>query len=186
MQNHSGADTSIEQNNKDGSQGRNEEEKLGSPGELLGEIGAAATDRVEHDQSGNTQGSVDLGIRQVLQGVDNNAIRSLSSVDKLLVNTEELDELTGGNVDGRPSHEGANGRQRDELDNPAETEKSKSDNDATSDDGKGGSDNVSGDIRDRISSVEDDITGNGGHDSDGLMKSVFHSSGIRFTTPSSN
>lgn len=80
----------------------------------------------------------------------------------------ELGDLTGGDVDGRASHESANGRQGDEFNNPTKAGEAKKGDDGASNDSESGGNDVGRDIRKLLTSYGDDVASNLGHDSHGL------------------
>lgn len=139
------ADTDVKQDDKGGSQGGDEEVQLGAVRLLLGHSAAEDTDGVKQDQSGETNGGIELGATQVLEGVDNDTVGRLTGVDTL--DAHELGDLTSNNVDTRTSHESANRRQRDELNEPAESGETEEGDNCTNNDSQGRGDNMSLNLR---------------------------------------
>ena len=164
---HSSTDTSVQQDDKGRTQSREEEVKLGTVRLLLGEKRANATDQIEHRERGETKGSVKLGVWEEAKSIDNDSVGSSSAVGDL--DAHKLGDLTGGNVDGGASHEGANSRQRDELDEPAKTCETEEGNYGTSNDCKSRGDDMSGNIRDTFGGSKDDVASNLGHNGNGLV-----------------
>ncbi|KAI6754141.1 hypothetical protein HG530_013317 [Fusarium avenaceum] len=116
------ADTDVKQDDKGSSQGGDEEVQLSA-----------------------TNGGVELRATQVLEGVDNDTVGRLTGVDTL--DAHELGDLTSNNVDTGTSHESANRRQRDELDEPAKSGKAEEGNNCTNNDSQGRGDNMSLNLR---------------------------------------
>ncbi|EGX95530.1 hypothetical protein CCM_00184 [Cordyceps militaris CM01] len=164
-----GTNGSVEENDKCSAQGRDEEEGLGPVRLLLGHVGAEATNQVEHEKRGQAQGRINVGMRQPLEGVDDDAVGGVAGVD--LGDAHELGDLAGDDVDAGARHEGANGGQGDDLDDPAEAGESHEEDDGAADDGEGRGDNVTLDVRQDILGVENNVSGYLGHDGDGLRAS---------------
>lgn len=99
-------DTGVEKDNKGSSEGRDEEVSLLTVRLLLGHLCAEDSDTVEHDESGETESSVNLGGAKSLECVDDDSVAGIASVDAR--DAHELGNLTGSNADTRASHEGAN------------------------------------------------------------------------------
>lgn len=117
VQRHARADARVQQDHKGRTQGRDEKVQLGPMRLLLGQVRAGASNQVQHEERGQTQGSVNSRGWQALERVDNDPVRRSTRVDAL--DAHQLGHLAGGDVDGGARHEGADGWQRDELDDPA-------------------------------------------------------------------
>lgn len=102
---------------------------------LLRQVRANASDEIQHQQRSKTQSRVELGGREILQRVDNDHVRSVSRVDA--TDAHQLGDLASNDVDCRASHEGADGGQGNELDEPAKTGEAKKEDDGAGNDGKG-------------------------------------------------
>lgn len=122
-------DTNVQEDDKGSSQSRDEEVGLGTMGLLPGHVRAEATNTVEHDQRAETKGGVDLGVGKALEGIDDDLVGGVAGVDTL--DAHELGHLTGNNGDARTGHEGADGGQRDELDQPSNSSESQECDDGT-------------------------------------------------------
>lgn len=166
VQHHAGADARVQQNHKGRAQRRDEEVHLGPLGLLLGHVRAEAPDEVQHQQRRQAQRGVNRRRGQALERVDDDHVGRGARVDAL--DAHELGHLAGDDVDGRARHEGADGRQRDELDQPAEAREADEADDGAGDDGQGRGDDVAGDVGEACCGLEDDVAGDLGHDGDGL------------------
>lgn len=129
-----GADSDVQQDDKGGSQSRDEEVELGTLGLLLGHERAKATDTVEHDERAQTESSVQLGLGKSLESVDDDSVRSGTGVDTL--DAHKLGNLAGNNVDGRACHEGADGGQGNDLDDPTNSDETHERDNGTNNDSK--------------------------------------------------
>lgn len=161
------ADSSVQQDDEGGSQGGDEEVQLGALRLALGEGRADGADAVEHDQGGQAEGSVDLGGAEVLEGVDDDLVRGSTCVDAL--DSHELGNLAGGDGDAGASHEGADGGERDELDDPSNAGETDERDNGTDDDGESRSNNMALNVRDRLGRGQNDVTCDLRHDGDGLQ-----------------
>ncbi|KAK1243482.1 hypothetical protein MKX07_004110 [Trichoderma sp. CBMAI-0711] len=117
-------------------------------------------------QRRQAQGRVNRRRRQALERVDDDLVRRVARVDAL--DAHQLGHLTGGDVDGRARHEGADGRQRDELDDPAQAGEAQEADDGAGDDGQGRGDDMAGDIGEAIGRPEHDVAGDLRHDGNRL------------------
>lgn len=160
-------DGRVQQNDKNRTKSREKKVHLGTMGLLLGHEGTNSSDQIQHQQSRQTERSVQLGSRQALQSVDNDQVWRISRIDS--ADAHQLGHLSRDDVDGRSRHESANGRERDELDKPAEASESEKKNDGASDDGKGRCHNVTGNIGEFIFGFEDNVSCNLRHDGNRLQ-----------------
>lgn len=170
VQHHASADARVQQNHKRRAQRRDEKVQLGPLRLLLGHVSAESPDEIQHQQRRQAQRRVNRRRRQALERVDDDQIRGVSRVDAL--DAHQLGHLAGDDVDGRARHEGADGRQRDELDEPAQTGEADEADDGAGDDGQRRGDNVAGDVGESCCGFEDDIAGDLGHDGNGLKSVV--------------
>lgn len=138
------------------SQSHEEEASLSPPACLLRQPSEEPLDTVEQSESGDTKGSIQLGIGKVLESVDDNFVGGRSGVEEFL-NTEDSWELTSGNIDSGTSHESRHGglgncrlcqqenssygdRILTELDDPSHSEETDGEHDETADEGEAGGD----------------------------------------------
>lgn len=161
-----GTDARVQQDDKSSAQRRNEEEQLGAMGLLLGEVGADAADEVQHDERAEANGRIEVGVGKPLECVDDDLVRRLAGLD--VGNSHELGDLANGDVDGGARHEGADGGQGDEFDEPAESRQTEEDDDGAGDDGERRSDNMALDLGELVLGLENDVTRYLGHDGHGL------------------
>lgn len=95
----------------------------------------------------------------MLQYVDDNLVRRLSLVEA--GDAHHVDNLANGDADGRTSHEGGDSRERNHVDDPAESSKPHEEDDGACDDGQGRCYNVLRHIWYFLVSLEDDRSSNG-------------------------
>lgn len=157
---------SVQQNDKGSAQGGNEKVHLGPLRLLLGHVRAEATDDVEHGKRCQAKRGIELCVGQALEGIDDDPVWSIASVD--LGNAHELADLAGNDVDGGTRHEGADGGERNDLDDPSQTCQTHETDDGARDDGQCRGNDMAGNVRQGTLGLEHDISGNLGHDSDGL------------------
>lgn len=92
------ADHGVQKDDEGGAQGGDEEPHLLLSGLLLGHCSAGIADEVEQGQSGKAHGCVEIGLAEVLQGVDDHFVGGLARVESC--NAHHSWHLTGGNIDG--------------------------------------------------------------------------------------
>lgn len=160
------ADGDVQQDDKGGSQGRDEEVELGALGLLLGHERAKSADAIEHDQRAQTEGGVQLSLPEVLESINDDSVRSGTGVDTL--DAHKLGDLAGSNVDGGARHEGADRGQGNDLDDPANSGEAEERDNRTNHDSKSRGNHMALNIRDHILGMEYHIACDLRHDSDGL------------------
>lgn len=167
MQRHARADARVQQDDKRRPQRRDEKVQLGPVRLLLGQVRAGASDQVQHQQRGQAQRGVNGRRWQALERVDDDPVCGRTRVDAL--DAHQLGHLAGRDVDGRARHEGADGRQRDELDQPAQARKAQEADDGTGDDGQSRGNHMPGHVRQSGRRLEHDVAGDLRHDGHRLL-----------------
>ena len=132
---HQPTDHGVQENDESGPKGSDEEEGLAATRQASGSKGTCVSNDVEHGQGRQAHGGIDLGATKMLEGVDGDLIRSLAIGEA--DDTHQTGQLSDGDVDGRSGHEGGNGGQGDELDDPPAANQTNEDDDGTSQDGDG-------------------------------------------------
>ena len=90
-------------------------------------MGTKVANHEQHDETRQPDRSVQLGVRQALQGVDDDLVGSLTGIDAL---DAEGDGRLGRHYgDAGSCDEGGNGNIWNELDDPAEAEQAKEEQD---------------------------------------------------------
>jgi len=113
----------------------------------------------------------------MLQGVDDDLVSSITGRESN--DTHQGWNLTHGDVDGRSGHEGGDGRERDEVDNPTEPRKTNETDDGSSDDSECRSDDMCTirvyfvQIWVSFGCLDHHVSGNRRHDSDRANGDIF-------------
>lgn len=137
MQVRRGTDHGVEQNDKDCSQRRGEEEDFGPVRILLGAITAAESNHIKHGQRGDAHGRIELGSRQIFKTVDDDHIRRIAVGAEFGTLSKQTLDLAGADVERGPCHESRNGRQRNKIDNKTQTSQAQKANNCAAYDGHG-------------------------------------------------
>lgn len=162
------SNSGVQEDGEGSAKSRDDEPHLGTVRLLLGHERAEGAEGIEQEEGGQAQGGIDAGVGQALQGINDDQVSTASSgVD--VGDTHKLGDLASQNVDGRASHEGADGGQGDELDNPSQAGKTEEQDDAASDESQRRGNDVAWDIGRPFCDGEDDISSDLGHDCDRLF-----------------
>ena len=127
------ADHGEEKNGKGGSKGGDEEVHLGAMGLLPRHVRTDDADHVEQNQGRYTHRGVEFGVRQMLEGVDDDLEGGVAGIEEL-ANTQHGWHLARRDREGRARHEGGDGREGDKVDNPTATNQTDKCNDSSTDD----------------------------------------------------
>lgn len=153
------ADHGVQKNDEDCAHGHNEkDDPLTGRVLLCGKL-ACKSDPVKHDQGRQSHTSIDLGAWEILQRVDDDTICRITSGPWLW----EFDahhgwDLADENVDSRSSHEGREGYQRDQINNPAKPDQADEADDGTTEKGQAGGDVMRIKIREVALELSDNLT----------------------------
>lgn len=128
-------DHGVEENNKGSTEGGNEEPHLGLGWILSGEIGAGAADEVKQGQCTQTHSSVNLAGAQVVESIDDDHAGGPTSIEELVRDAHQVGDLASANADSRASHEGRDGSQWNEVDDPASADEANKGDDGLTDNG---------------------------------------------------
>ena len=141
----------------------------------LAEVGEGPLEEVEQEEGGETKCRIERSVRKVLERVDDHLVGGCTCVESL-GQSKDGRELTGGNVDRTTSHEPRDGRLRDELDDPADSQQTDGEDDETADEGEAGGDyGCRVQITVLVLNLGDDVTRLEGHDGDRADRDVFGS-----------
>jgi len=160
------ADHGVEQDDEDGPQGR---EKEGQPLVLrppLRSVGACRPNQIEHRERCQAHGCIQGCAGQTLEGVNEDNVGCLASRET--GNAHHGRDLAHDNVEGRARHEGREGGERDDIDDPPASDKADKEDDGTGEDRKSGGDNVGRDVRQSGGQVGNNAAGKLRHDGDRL------------------
>jgi len=113
-------DHGVKQDHKDCPQSRDEEKGLLVLGPLLRSHIAQRTDQVEHSKCRQTQRRIEIRSRQAFQRVDDDSV--CWRTRRRYCDSHQRWDLASSDVDSRASHEGGNGSERDEVDEPAKAD----------------------------------------------------------------
>lgn len=164
---HAGTDTGVQQNDKGSAQRRDKEVDLSAVRLLLGHEATGPTNQVQQSQGRQAERGIDGCVGQALQRVNNDKM-SASAASGNVRNAHQLGDLASRNGDGRARHEGADGRQGNELDEPSQTSQAKEGDDGARDDGQSGRNQVGRDVWEVLTGALDNVAGDLRHDSDRL------------------
>lgn len=131
---HTGCDGKND-DDKGASEDGDEEASAGQLWVSTRQVDADGANEVEEEECHETESSVDLGVWQAFQGVDDDKIGWLSiGVD--VRDAHQLGHLTSSNCESATCHESRHGRRRNELDEPTEAKDTDTQADDTGNEGE--------------------------------------------------
>ena len=115
---------------------------------------------IEHGQCRQAHGGIHGGRFEILQRVDDDQVSGGPGVEVGGL-SQQGGYLAGNDIDGGTGHEGGNGRERDEVHNPATANQPDERDDTARNDREGGGDQRTREVRVFGLHVEDDLTRQG-------------------------
>lgn len=138
-------------------------------GELLGKILTPPSNSVQHNHGRNAHGGVEVGSREVLERVDDDAVGWVSSRPwRRECFAQHGRDLANDNIERRSRHEGRERNQGNHVDDPSDTNQADEECDCAGKNGQSGSDVERIEVGEfRLQGI-DDVTGERRHDGNRL------------------
>lgn len=160
------ADECVEKNDEDCAQRRSKEIDFSLSRMTLGHEATSPSDKVKEEKGCESHGSVNLSSRQMFERADDDFICSSSGIEA--TETEHRWYLARGNAKSRSSHKRRNGREWNEVNDPAASDQTNESDDTSSNNTDGRSNNLWCNLRMLHPCLVDDMANQGRNNGNGL------------------